>query len=226
MQIALLYVLAYLVGSFPTAYVLGRVVKGIDIRDYGSGNVGGSNVFYHVGKAWVVPLGAIEVFIKGAGPFWVGHYLIGLGWDSYVLAGAGLMAVAGHNWSVWLKFTGGRGVAVAIGGMYGFCHWVLALFAGIAFFSWLKFRSSGVVVYLSLLLTPLWAWLFHTPAAVLYTFGVIGLVTVKRLLSNFTPPPKDQPLYQVVINRLFRDRDIVSHDDWVHKRPEETAKKG
>jgi glycerol-3-phosphate acyltransferase PlsY len=189
--------------------------------------VGGSNVFYHVGKAWIVPLGAFELFAKGAGPVWIGHYVLDLGFDSYVLMGAGLVAVAGHNWSVYLKFTGGRGVAVAIGVMLALAWPVLALFAAVGAIGWLIFRSSGVVVFVSLLLTPVWAWVLGKPTSVIVlTLGMIGLISLKRLLSNFTPPPAGVPVWSVLLNRLFRDRDIEVRKDWVSRKPQEAGPEG
>ena len=53
MDLVLLYISAYLLGSIPTAYLIGRIVKGVDIRGYGSGNVGSANLYEHVGKKWV-----------------------------------------------------------------------------------------------------------------------------------------------------------------------------
>ena len=56
---------AYLIGSIPSAYLIGRLIAGIDIREYGSGNVGASNVSVHVGKKWVAPIAIFDVFVKG-----------------------------------------------------------------------------------------------------------------------------------------------------------------
>ena len=78
MDIAALYLVSYLVGAVPTAYIIGRLVKGLDLRTHGSGNVGAANLLYHVGKGWVVPLGLVEVLVKGASPIWVGQHLLGL----------------------------------------------------------------------------------------------------------------------------------------------------
>ena len=71
MDIVTLYLYAFLIGSIPTAFLIGKIVKGIDIREYGSGNVGGTNVYYHVGKVWLVPLGIFDLFVKD-------HHLFGL----------------------------------------------------------------------------------------------------------------------------------------------------
>jgi glycerol-3-phosphate acyltransferase PlsY len=134
-KLILLYLFAYMAGSIPTANVIAWLVKGIDLRRYGSGNVGGSNLYKHVGIRWLFPMGFIDLFIKGAAPVWLGHYssFFGYGLPSAELVGAGLIAIAGHNWSPYLRFTGGRGIAVAIGAMYAIAKWEMALFAGVAF---------------------------------------------------------------------------------------------
>ena len=85
MDIAGLYILSYLIGAVPTAYLMGRIVKGVDIRGYGSGNVGGTNVFYHVGKKWGVIQGVLDILSKGALPVWFGIYVLGLDRYSLVL---------------------------------------------------------------------------------------------------------------------------------------------
>src|SRR5689334_15894316 len=104
---------AYLLGAIPNGWVVARLWKHIDIRDYGSGNVGASNVLRHVGKraAVMVALGDI---LKGFIPPMVA---VGLGRPLEVVVLAGLIAIIGHNWSVLLRFSGGRGVATTGGAM-------------------------------------------------------------------------------------------------------------
>ena len=229
-KLVILYVFAYLVGSVPTANIIARLVRRIDLRDYGSGNVGGSNLYAHVGGRWLFPMGFIDLFIKGSSPIWIGHYVSFFGWEltSIELIGAGLLAVTGHNWSMYLRFTGGRGIAVAIGAMYAIAKWEMALFAGIAFLIWLKFRASGVAVYLSLLLLPFWTLIpvsgLRQPLVVTwFMVGIIGLVTAKRLLSNWTPFPEGIPKRRVLFNRLLRDRDTIPRDEWVYRTPDESV---
>ena len=93
----------YLIGSIPTAYIVARFYKGIDIRTVGSGNVGGSNVGMHVGK---LPYVATLLFdlVKGA---LVVAVLEQYGFATGARLAAGLAAVIGHNWPVWLGFAGG-----------------------------------------------------------------------------------------------------------------------
>ena len=104
-------VAAYLLGSFPSAYLLVRLVKGVDIRQVGTRNVGTLNTYYQVGK-----LGALLVLLADAGKGAVAVLLPGwLGdphWSVYLAAP---LVVAGHNWPVFLGFRGGKGAATVLG---------------------------------------------------------------------------------------------------------------
>ena len=221
MELAGLYIYAYLIGSVPTAYIIGRLVKGIDIRQYGSGNVGGSNLFYNVGKRWVVPLGLFDLFAKGGSPIWIGTFLLDMERSSPALIVAPLCAIAGNNWSLFLKFTGGRGIAVAIGVLFALAYRELILFTFVAVFGWAIFRSSGVWVYISLLLLPLWSLLlFKEPLAITWLgLGILALVTTKRLVSNWTPLPDGMPKSKVLLNRLLKDRDFAQREEWLNRGP-------
>jgi glycerol-3-phosphate acyltransferase PlsY len=110
--LAILALLSYLIGSIPTAYLMGRAVKGIDIREHGSGNPGATNVFRVVGKAAGSATLAIDA-LKGYLPvFLAKHYFPS---SPVVAVAAGLAAIAGHNWTVFLNFKGGKGVATSAG---------------------------------------------------------------------------------------------------------------
>ena len=224
MEIAGLYVLAYLLGGVPTAFVLAKLVKGVDIRGYGSGNVGGSNVFYHVGKRWGVFVGVFEILVKGALPVYIGQYALGLERSSPLLMGVPLLAVAGHNWSPYLRLQGGRGVGVVVGTLFAMSPWLFLAFMAVALSGWAVTRSSGVWVLVSLTLLQAWAILFAVlldePAVLsFYCAGLLGLVVVKRLLSNWTSFPEGSPKRRVLFNRLFRDRDVDDHAEWVYRIP-------
>jgi glycerol-3-phosphate acyltransferase PlsY len=221
MEVAGLYVLSYLLGSIPTAYLIGRLVHRVDIRDYGSGNVGGTNVFYHFGKRWSVPLEIFEIFVKGGLPVWLGLYVFGLERSSALLPAAPLLAVVGHNWSPYLKFQGGRGIAVVVGSLLALSPLVFAGFAVVYLPGWALTRSSGVWVLISLVSLPAWAVIFGTPVVIsYYCVGALALVVLKRLLSNWTPFPEDLPKGKVLFNRLFLDRDVDDKAEWVHRIPQ------
>jgi glycerol-3-phosphate acyltransferase PlsY len=133
MELLGLYLYAYLVGSFPTTYIIGKLLRGVDIRRYGSGNVGVTNLSHHVGKRWLAPLILFEMLVKGASPVLVGRFLLGLELASLTLALVGLLTIAGNNWSVFLRFKGGRGIAVAGGTLLALTPLALVGFA-IVFF--------------------------------------------------------------------------------------------
>ena len=112
MKIGLLAALAYLLGSIPTSYLIGRL-RGLDLREHGSGNLGGTNAYRVLGTAAGLVVVVVDVgkglFPALAFPLWDGAAIPSLA----ILYG--VMAIAGHVWSVFLSFSGGKGVATATG---------------------------------------------------------------------------------------------------------------
>lgn len=221
MEIAALYIGSYLLGSIPTAYIIGRLVRGLDIRSYGSGNVGSANLYEHVGKRWVFPLVAVEVLLKGAFPILAAIYVLDISRSSTWLIGPPLLSVAGNNWSVFLKLQGGRGIAVATGTLLALSPVLLAPFAVIAVGGWKLSKSSGLWVLISLTLLPLWAYLVYDNLnLVWYCLGLLGIVVLKRLSANWRPFPENISRKKVLFNRLVRDRDVSDRTGWVRRIPE------
>lgn len=110
---------SYLIGSIPTAFIVGKA-HGLDIREHGSGNVGATNVYRVVGKAWGI-LSLILDALKGFIPVFFAPYLIeqaALPADQLQMI-FGVTAILGHMFPVWLKFRGGKGVATGLGVMLG-----------------------------------------------------------------------------------------------------------
>jgi glycerol-3-phosphate acyltransferase PlsY len=103
---------SYLIGSIPSGLVMSKL-RGIDIRDYGSGNIGSTNVLRTMGAAAAAVVLIADV-LKGVIAVVLARYIIGSPMSEMA---AGLAAVAGHDWSLFLKFRGGRGVATSLGGL-------------------------------------------------------------------------------------------------------------
>lgn len=103
---------SYLIGSIPCGLVVGKL-KGVDIREYGSGNIGTTNVLRTLGAKYGAMVLIADV-LKGAIAVLLARYIIGTPIGEM---GAGFAAVAGHDWSLFLKFKGGRGVATSLGGL-------------------------------------------------------------------------------------------------------------
>lgn len=102
---------AYLVGSVPVAWVLGRWRHGVDLRDVGSGNPGTSNLFRNAGLGLAALSGPLQ-FAQGAIPVLVARVA---GGDARLIDLAAVLAVAGNGWPVWMHFNGQRCIAVATG---------------------------------------------------------------------------------------------------------------
>ncbi|MCK4369150.1 MAG: glycerol-3-phosphate acyltransferase [Dehalococcoidales bacterium] len=107
----LIVILGYFLGSIPTAYIVGRLLKGVDIRQIGDGNMGAANTFHQLGAKAGVAVGIIDA-AKGALAVLIAQ-AAGLSLFAVLLTGAAV--VVGHNWPVFLGFRGGRGEATTIG---------------------------------------------------------------------------------------------------------------
>lgn len=212
---------AYLVGSVPSAYIVGRAVKGVDLRSVGSGTLGASNVFYNVGRFWIVPVGVFDIFVKGLSPVYLARAL-DLPVDAQ--AAGGLLAVVGHNWPLFLGFKGGRGVAPTVGALLALGRLELALFIVIAVAGWRLTNSSAVWALAAFASLPLSALYFDRPPAVaLLMLGLLAIAVVKRLLGN--ERGEGVPLSRLLLNRLLFDRDVRDHQSWVRRNapPTESA---
>ncbi len=112
----LILIACYLLGSVPSGYLIGKAFKGIDIRDFGSGNIGFTNVLRAIGTFPALIVLIIDI-TKGIISVYLGFFFAQLmGIDCQVMGGiGGLASIVGHNWPIFLKFKGGKGVAVTAG---------------------------------------------------------------------------------------------------------------
>ena len=110
-------ILSYLIGSIPVAYIFGRVLKGIDIREHGSGNMGATNAFRVLGKGPGTAVLILDI-IKGIIPVTLLANAFGLE-DALSLVIISVVAVSGHNWTIFLGFKGGKGMATSLGVLIG-----------------------------------------------------------------------------------------------------------
>ena len=187
---------AYLLGSIPTAYVFGRLLKGIDIREHGSGNVGATNVFRTMGKGAGIAVFAVD-FAKGLVavtvlPLIFQRMFPGSGkWSGDVLLLLGASAIAGHIWTVFLRFKGGKGVATTAGVMAGLAPLIMAagLVIWVVVFSiWRYVSFASIIAALSL---PAMSVLFGRDIVFTLFCAVLCIVgiyshrsNIKRLLTG------------------------------------------
>lgn len=118
---------SYLLGSVSFSVVLAKSLKGIDIRQHGSGNAGATNMLRVLGKGPAILVLALDV-LKGIGAVWLGRWL---GPESdWIPALCGIAAIVGHNWPIYFRFRGGKGISTTIGVMATLVFFP-ALYAGI-----------------------------------------------------------------------------------------------
>ncbi len=137
----LVLIFSYMVGSLPTGYLAGRWLKGIDIREHGSGSTGATNVLRTLGKLPGLVVLAVDI-LKGVLSVTLGRSLLTtpfvaqtipdsitlIQWIPWIAIAAALMAILGHSRSVWLAFTGGKSVATSLGILFAL-HWPTGLIA-------------------------------------------------------------------------------------------------
>ena len=218
---ALLIAGAFLTGSIPSGYISARLARGIDIRRYGSGNVGASNVIRHVGVWNGLLTGAFDCLIKGALPVVVGSRLE---MDAWTLSAAAFAAIAGHCWSPFLGFTGGRGVATGIGAAVGLGMWLEILILGVSIFliGRLLTRDTALWTLAGMAALPLAALALGKPVQIAQSAAVIVLlIAVKRLTANWERPKTEYALRNVLLYRLVWDRDVPKRVEWTGRNPAE-----
>ena len=210
-QTALLCLGTYLLGSVPTGFLAGKWLRGIDIREHGSGSVGGSNVWHSVAHWAVVPVGLFDVF-KAAVPTWVALVPLDLGYAAAIAVG--LSATAGHAWSVYLDFTGGRALSCILGTLLVVFPAGLALLASLMVFG-LVLHAEALLALVGLLALPALSAAMGQPGPV--TWGCVAmlvLTALKRAEANRRPLPQGPERWRVLLRRIMLDRDVLSRRGW------------
>jgi glycerol-3-phosphate acyltransferase PlsY len=121
-QIIVALIVSYFVGAIPTAYLFGKILKGIDIRKAGSGNVGATNALRVLGKGPGITVLVIDILKGLLVVSFLGDYFLGKGASlqaQNLRIIMGLCCICGHNWTVFLQFKGGKGIATSLGVLLG-----------------------------------------------------------------------------------------------------------
>lgn len=200
---SLTFVTAYLLGALPCSYLVARWA-GCDLRTLGDGNIGAHNVMRHVGRGWGWLALGLDV-AKGALAVPIALYAAGPGWLPVI---AGWLAVLGHNYPLWLRWRGGKGLATSLGVALALLPGLVWLIAGGAALLLMLTRNlafSGVALGLALALI---AWLWGYPAS--YAVAPLGLLLlmawkqIPDLVRMWRSAPNKRDL---ILNRWIRDRE-------------------
>jgi len=188
-KIFIVLILSYLLGSVPTGYIICKFLKGIDIRSVGSGNIGATNVGRIVGKRAGITTLLLDILKGFIAVFFIPKIV---GYNSELIGiVCALGVIAGHNWTLFLRFKGGKGVAATSGALIGlmpvvflsvFCVWVIV-------FTLCRYVSLASVV--SAVFLPVFLFLYGEPLV----FKILGLIiaivgvykhkdNIKRLLNG------------------------------------------
>ena len=228
-EFGLLIVGAYLLGSVPAAYLTAKWLRGMDIRQYGSGNVGITNLLGLTSKQAGIPVIIFDLG-KGTVMVWAAQ-LAGLNIGQQVIVG--LAAIMGHNWPVFLRFSGGRGVLTTLGLVLilpllnNSLPWVVLVFGAIFLFNALIIHNVPLGIGVGIAALPLASWGFGEPLPL--TLGYLAMfliLAIRRLTAQH--PVRDTSISknQLLLNRLFFDRDIRSKEAWRHLILEHQKKPG
>lgn len=180
-------VVSYLIGSLPTAYIFGKVLKGVDIRHFGSGNVGATNTFRVIGKLPGIIVLIVDI-IKG-------YICVAYIADFFMYASpvarpelyrvfAGMAVIAGHNWPLFLKFKGGKGVATSAGVVIALIPKIFWL----GFLMWvIIFSVTGYVSLASIIASisvPIFTLMFGEPVEIIIFLCILCMVITYKHRSN------------------------------------------
>jgi len=217
----LLIVCAYLLGSVPASYLAGKL-RGVDLRQHGTNQVGGGNLWRMTSWHLALPVGIFD-FGKGLAVVWVAQ-LQGLDVAQQIVVG--LAAIVGHNWPVFLRFYGGRGIGTTMGILTilplinDMTPWPSVAFWAILIIGRLLLGSSPLPVLVGITAAPLISWGFQEPPSVTITFAAIWLVIIiKRLSAQPSAEAASVSQSRLLFNRLLFDRDISDNKVWMYRKP-------
>jgi glycerol-3-phosphate acyltransferase PlsY len=225
-----LMVIAYLLGSIPAAYLVAKWAKGIDLRKYGSGNVGFTNLAASTSRWLAIP---VLIFDLGKGTLAV-YIAKWAGLPLYMQALVGVAAIAGHNWPVFLGFNAGRGVLTSIGVVFGLVP-KLAPFLVVLSFVGIPFHLLPVTALICIFLLPVLTWFSNMPVVNWFFISPLGgerlavtlvcfilwiLVPVRRMTVPVSSVSKSVSRGELLFNLVFFDRDIRDRQAWLQRSPD------
>lgn len=191
--IILAIIISYLIGSIPTAYIFGRLLKGIDIRKFGSGNVGATNALRVLGKGPGITVLILDMLKGFVVVVFLGNLLapqVPSLPDELLRVILGTSCICGHNWTIFLRFKGGKGIASTFGVLLGLSVKIpgLKLVLGLVILTWLiVFIISRVVSLASVLCgiaLPIYTIVFKQSNLLIYLSLLLCIFVILRHKNN------------------------------------------
>jgi len=185
--------ISYLIGAIPTAYIFGRLLKGIDIRNFGSGNVGATNAFRVLGKGPGITVLVLDILKGFVAVVFLGNLVAGGAGpvsEETLRIILGLSCIAGHNWTVFLRFNGGKGIATTFGVLFGLSTKIagLKLILGLVILTWILIFVIARIVSVASVLTgialPVYMAIFKQPKMLISLSILLCIFVILRHKSN------------------------------------------
>ncbi|HEX7057613.1 MAG TPA: glycerol-3-phosphate 1-O-acyltransferase PlsY [Bacilli bacterium] len=181
MTVLVCVIICYLLGSVIFSIVIGKLWKGVDIRKHGSGNAGATNALRVMGKVPALLIFALDI-AKGVLGVWIGTWVAPD--DYYVRVICGLAVIIGHNWPVFFRFKGGKGIATTIGIVATLSFWpgFAAGIIGILAIILTRYVSLGSLLFTGLF--PITAWVMGARHEIVLASLAIMVLAFWRHKSN------------------------------------------
>lgn len=202
-------VIAYLLGSLPSAFIIGKARRGVDIRKVGSHNMGAMNTFYNVGFWWGMLVLAMDL---GKGMLGVG-VAIWLHTPWYLPLLCGLMVLAGHNFPVFLKFKGGKGGASMIGVLVILMPWGFIAYPALFGLLLLISRVPTISYGLAFISFPFLAgFLYNAPVYHPPSYIIFSIIIFLFLIGRYIPRIREMlkkskgDVKRVAMRKSLKDR--------------------
>ena len=186
MRVAMFWMfVSYFIGSLPTGYLVARIFRGVDIRTVGSGSIGATNVRRLMGLGWAVFVTLVDM-LKGALALLLS--VDSASSDPWLLSLSALAVVLGHNYPVWLRFRGGKGVATTYGTMFfiwPYNSFAIVLMSGALWYAVMtSTRYVSLASMVSLLALPAFFWMLDAPLPFILLALSLALLALFRHRAN------------------------------------------
>ena len=218
----LLTIGAYLLGSVPASYLVARMFRGLDLRQYGTGQVGGGNLWRMTSWRLGLPAGIFDS-CKGMVMVWAAQ-AAGLTVAQQLAIGSA--AIIGHNWPIFLRFSGGRGIGTTMGVVLilpiinSVTPWASVAFFAILITGSIALRSSPLPVLTAAVALPSVSWgVQETLSVILGYLAILAIIIIKRLTAPGSTDTTTVGKGQLILNRLLFDRDIRDRKVWMYRKP-------
>ncbi|MFH0912884.1 MAG: glycerol-3-phosphate 1-O-acyltransferase PlsY [Candidatus Omnitrophota bacterium] len=184
---------SYLIGSIPTAYIFGRLLKGIDIRQFGSGNIGATNALRVLGRGVGITVLILDILKGFLVVVFLGNFIVlrmAVIPDTAMRILLGLSCICGHNWTMFLGFKGGKGMATTLGVILGLgvkiasLKLILALVTFIWLVIFLLIRIVSLASIVAGISLPIFVILFKEPGILIFASIILALFIILRHKNN------------------------------------------